>query len=110
MSLDYSPAVLEPLRVKLEETDFFKAIRANESDFASMQLRWVVEYAREGDGVLEAGFFGYEAGTPHARPNEHIHLTVHPDKSETTVRLQFALVGRDRMKITHRRRGEASPN
>jgi hypothetical protein len=110
MPLDYSKDVPAELHAKLDATDCFKAMRANEADFPSFRKTWVVEYAREKERVLEAWLFAYADPSRDARPQEHIHLTVYPDKSEATFSLHFLIAGDDRLKATHRPHGVKSPN
>lgn len=110
MSLTHSAHVPDALRAKLDETDCLKAIRANQDDFAMTHRHWTVEYAREDRGVLEAWLFLEKEPGRDAAVIEHIHLTVHPDKSETTVSVAFLVAGPDRVRVKHHAHGVVSPN
>jgi len=110
MSLIHSSRVPDALRSKLDETDCFKAIVANQSEGKFSERTWVVEFAREAQGAIEAWLFLPSDPGRDARVIEHIHLTVHPDKSETVVNMCFLHAGAERVVVTHHLHGAKSSN
>ena len=109
MPLNHSKRVAPELQAKLEETDCFKAMRANQSDFGFDHV-WTVEYARGERGVMEAWLFRDKEPGRDAAVIEHIHLTVYPDRSEETVVVSFLNAGPERVRVTRKAHGERSPN
>jgi hypothetical protein len=105
MSISYSTTIPQSLRDRFEATDRCKAIRANQDVFDSS---WDVEHIRELHGCLEAWLFRRSPGA--AQPEEHIHVTVHPDRTESVVGIHFRIAGGDRLRVQDYPHGPTSPN
>jgi hypothetical protein len=105
MSITYSATISQSLRDRFETTDRCKPIRANQSVSGSS---WDVEHIRELRGCLEAWLFRRSPGK--AQPDEHIHVTLHPDRSESVVGIHFGIAGGDRLRTQDYPHGPASPN
>ena len=100
MFIQYSVQVSQPLRDRFEKTDACKNMVTSAADHARHHGKYphyVVEYARELDGWLEAWLFEY-SDSGHALA--HTHVTVKPDGDEVVVKLSFTRPGADRFKVT----------
>ncbi len=107
MPITYSTRISQELRERFEATDRCKAIRANMSALGD-RLMWHVEHIRELRSCLEVWLFGYVPGN--ALPQEHIHVTVQPDRTESTVDIHFLIAGGDRLRAKDFPHGPSSPN
>jgi hypothetical protein len=114
----YSTTIPNALRVRFEGTDTCKAIQANRSELlarhtAGTMGSWRVEHARERDGCLEVWLFlvyDDRSDNQMGLPQEHIHLTVFPDLTESSMHLHFRIAGKDRLIVAERPHGPTSPN
>jgi hypothetical protein len=107
MPLIYSPKISQALRDRFESTDRCKAMRANMTEHGDPMV-WSIEHARELRGCLDVWLFGHGPGNN--LPQQHIHVTVQPDKTESTVNIHFLIAGEDRLHAKDFPHGPSSPN
>ena len=82
-------------------------MRANMSEHGE-RLTWRVEHMRELHGCLEVWLFGNDPGV--ALPQQHIHVTVHPDRTESAINMHFLIAGDDRVLAKDYPHGASSPS
>jgi hypothetical protein len=107
MAIIYSPKIPKALQDTFEATDRCKAIRANQSEHGD-RTTWRVEHTRETGGHLDFWLFGYDIGA--VLPRDHLLVTLHPDRSESTVSIHFYNEGDQRLITNHYPHGASSPS
>lgn len=87
------------LVVRFTHTEIYMRFQANIDDLrreSTAPITFIVEYMRDLDGCLEV--WAFRTTTQDARPEEHFHITVHPDKSEQIITIGFRIAGPDHIK------------
>jgi hypothetical protein len=101
MPILFQPTLSAAHKAAFQATDTCKALETSHSHHPTMESTWHVEYARELAGHFEFLLFRSVPGGNGTQPLTHLLVTVHPDRTESTVRIDFQHAGADRLTVKH---------